>query len=245
MDYLTLLLIALVPPMLIGLYLYFRDRYVKEPIKWLLISYGTGWLIVIPILLLHSGLEWSGISDWLTKIFVPGSIWGSFLDAFIMAALIEEGFKYLAFKKWIWNNRFFDEYYDGILYAALISLGFASLENILYVFDNGFGTGVSRALTAIPAHTFFGISMGYFFSRAKFNFTNTQRNLWLALLVPVILHGLYDFILFEIARFEDSEEPYFVVVAVSFWVLMIFMLVYSRKRIRKMLKKDKVDLGEV
>lgn len=240
MDYLKLLSIALAPPLIIGLYLYYRDRYVKEPLKWLLISYGTGWLIVLPILFLHSAFAWSGITSWLSKIFVPGSIWGSVLDAFIMAALIEEGFKYLAFKKWIWKNRFFDEYYDGILYAALISLGFASLENIMYVFDYGFETGVSRALTAIPAHTFFGITMGYYLSRAKFSYTHTRRNLWLALLVPILLHGLYDFILFEIARFEDPEDPYFVAVAISFWVLMVFMLVYSRKRIKKMLKKDTV-----
>jgi RsiW-degrading membrane proteinase PrsW (M82 family) len=241
MENLLLISIALAPPLLIGLYLYFRDRYVKEPLKWLLISYGIGWLIVAPILLLHSAMGWAGISEWLNGVFVPGSIWGSILDAFILASFIEEGFKYLAFKKWIWNNRFFDEYYDGILYAALISLGFASLENILYVFDYGFETGVSRALTAIPAHTFFGITMGFFFSRAKFNFTNTRRNLWLALLVPVLLHGLYDFILFEIARFDDADEPYFIVVALSFWILMIFMLVYSRKRIRKMLKRDKAS----
>lgn len=234
----NLLFIALFPPLLIAGYLYFRDKYVREPAKWLLISYALGWLIVLPILGFHYVLEWSGGNYFLKGIFPPGTMRGSFLDAFVMAALLEEGVKFIVFRRWIWRNRFFDEYYDGILYAALISLGFASLENIMYVFEYGFNTGITRAFTAIPAHTFFGITMGFYLSRAKFNHTHTARNLFLALFVPIMLHGLYDLVLFEIARYEDYQEKFIIPVAAVFWVLMVFMLVWSRRRIRLMLKRD-------
>jgi RsiW-degrading membrane proteinase PrsW (M82 family) len=169
---------------------------------------------------------------------MPGTMSGSFFDAFIMAALLEEGFKFLVFRQLIWKSKYFDEYYDGILYAAMISLGFASLENIMYVFDYGFNTGITRAVTAIPAHTFFGISMGFYFSRAKFNFTNTRFNLFMALFIPVVLHGIYDFILFELSRMESPEDPYFPYIVASFWIVMVVMLVVSRRRIRAMLRKD-------
>ena len=239
MQNLILIVIALVPPILIALYLYFRDRLVREPVKLLLLSYFLGWLIVLPILGILYGFSWSGLEDSLEKIIKPDTLLNSFWNAFIVAALIEEGFKYLAFRKWIWSNRYFDEYYDGILYAGLISLGFASLENIFYVLDYGYQTGITRAVTAIPAHAFFGIAMGYFLSRAKFNFTKTKQNLWLAFLIPVLLHGVYDLIAFEIARFDDPDDPWFYPMVILFWGLMIFMFFYARKNIKRLINKDK------
>jgi RsiW-degrading membrane proteinase PrsW (M82 family) len=235
---LDLIAISLIPPVLIGLYLFWRDKYVREPFKWLLVSYVLGWLIVLPILGFHYVMQWSGGTAFLNAIVLPGSFLGSLVDAFIMAALLEEGLKFLAFRRWIWRNRFFDEYYDGILYAGLISLGFASLENILYVFEYGFNTGLTRAFTAIPAHAFFGITMGYYLSRAKFSHTNTARNLFLALFVPLILHGAYDLVLFEIARFDEQHASLIIPVAILFWILMIGMLLWSRKRIKLMLRRD-------
>ena len=238
MDNLSLIAIALLPPVLIGVFLYFRDKYVKEPLKLILMSFFLGWLIVLPILGLHYFLMNAGVYGSIESVIGTDTFANSFFQAFIMAALIEEAFKYLAFRKGIWRSRYFDEYYDGILYAALISLGFAAFENIFYVFQHGFYTGISRAFTAIPAHTFFGITMGFYFSRAKFNHTNTSRNLWLALLIPVLLHGLYDLILFEIVRIEDSSHPFYYPSAIAFWVLMVWMFVRSRRRIRKMLRRD-------
>ena len=89
--------------------------------------------------------------------------------AFIVAALTEEGMKFLAFYFFFWKNRNFNERFDGIVYAVYISLGFAGIENILYVFTGGYSVGVIRALTAVPAHALFGIVMGYYFGMAKFN----------------------------------------------------------------------------
>jgi len=165
-----------------------------------------------------------------------------------MASILEEGFKYFAFKKGIWKSRYFDEFYDGIFYAALISLGFATLENIFYVFDYGIETGLTRAVTAIPAHAFFGITMGFYFGLAKFKLRNRRKNLILAFVVPVILHGLYDLIVFEIARLSAEDSILFDLLAVSFWVLMIGMLLWSLRRIKRLLKRDaneiEINLGE-
>lgn len=238
MNYIYLFLVAVIPPLLIGLFLYFKDKNQKEPIRLILRSFFLGWLIVLPILGLHFLMDWRGIYDWVGRTIGTQTIGYSFFEAFIMAALIEEGLKYLAFKKGIWHSRFFDEYFDGVLYGALISLGFATLENIFYVFDYGSGTGYVRALTAIPAHAFFGIIMGYYFAVAKFSFTNTRRNLWLAFLIPFLLHGFYDIIIFEISRITEENDPWFYPFVISFWILMIGMLVLSRWRIRTLLKKD-------
>jgi RsiW-degrading membrane proteinase PrsW (M82 family) len=235
---LELILVALLPPVLIALYLYLRDKYVKEPLSLILLSYISGWTIVVGILLIHFFLSATSISHQLKQFFMPGTFSGSFFDAFVMAAFLEEGFKFLVFRQLIWKSKYFDEYYDGILYAALISLGFASLENIMYVFDYGFNTGLTRAFTAIPAHTFFGISMGYYFSRAKFNFTHTGYNLFMAFFIPLLLHGIYDLILFELSRMESPGDPFFPYIVGAFWGVMVIMYVLSRKRIKAMLKKD-------
>ena len=239
MQNLNLLLLALVPPLLIALYLYYRDKYVKEPVKLLVKSFFLGWLIVLPILFLHYILERLGLNSWLQEVIRPDTLLDSLWQSFILAALLEEGFKYIAFKKWIWSNRYFDEFYDGILYAALISLGFAALENIFYVMDYGYHTGITRAVTAIPAHAFFGIAMGYYFSRAKFNPLRRRRYLNLALFIPILLHGIYDVIVFEIARFTEPEDPAFLVFVGLFWVFMTGLLIWSLRRIRLMLRRDR------
>jgi RsiW-degrading membrane proteinase PrsW (M82 family) len=124
----------------------------------------------------------------------------------LIAGLIEEGFKFRAFKWLIYDNNEFDEPYDGILYAVMISLGFAAFENILYValwtFKLGsLGTyqiGVSRAMFAVPAHAFFGAIMGYYFGLAKFSGNKDAKRMFIlkALGYPILAHGLYDFFLF-------------------------------------------------
>ena len=89
--------------------------------------------------------------------------------AFVVAGFTEELMKYLAFYFFFWQERNFNEKFDGIIYAVYISLGFAAVENILYVFSGGMGVGFVRAFTAVPAHALFGISMGYYFGLARFD----------------------------------------------------------------------------
>lgn len=128
------------------------------------------------------GLGFTGILD-------------GFWNAFAVAALCEETFKFLALYLLIWRSKEFNEKFDGIVYATFISLGFAGIENVLYVADGGISTGIVRAITAVPAHAIFGISMGFFFGIAKFYPQKQKRNIIFSLLIPVLLHGCYDFIL--------------------------------------------------
>ncbi|MEA3451763.1 MAG: PrsW family glutamic-type intramembrane protease, partial [Bacteroidota bacterium] len=106
-----------------------------------------------------------------------------------------EVFKFLVIYIFIWNNKEFNDIFDGIVYATYASLGFALIENILYVYSNGASVGIARAFTAVPAHAVFGITMGFFFGLAKFSNKKYSNNLALAILVPILLHGFYDFIL--------------------------------------------------
>ena len=93
------------------------------------------------------------------------------------------------------RNNEFNEPFDGIVYAVMVSMGFAALENILYTFQYGYGVGVTRAFTAVPAHATFGIIMGYFMGKAKFSKNRIKLNL-LGLLLATLFHGSYDFFLF-------------------------------------------------
>jgi len=184
----NLIILSLAPVFIIAGYIYFRDKYEKEPIRLLLLALLAGALTVIPIIFVESILEqFSIVFDGLMK-----AAW----KAFAVAAFSEELFKYIALYLLIWKSPEFNEKFDGIVYAVFVSLGFAGVENVMYVTGNGLETGIARALTAVPAHAIFGITMGFYFGLAKF-YKNQQRDLKAkALFYPIVLHGIYDFILF-------------------------------------------------
>jgi len=113
----------------------------------------------------------------------------------VVAGTTEELFKFLALYMLVWKSPSFNEKFDGIVYAVFVSLGFAGVENVLYVIDGGMQTALTRALTAVPAHAIFGITMGYYLGIARIYEEMKGRYLGMALLVPIVLHGIYDFIL--------------------------------------------------
>ena len=122
------------------------------------------------------------------------------INVFIGVALMEEGFKWIVTKSCGYNSKEFDEIYDIILYAVFVSLGFACLENVLYVLQYGMSNAIMRAVTSIPGHASFGVIMGYFLSKAKINqlngnTNNVNKNLVLSIIMPTLLHAIYDAIL--------------------------------------------------
>jgi protease PrsW len=182
-----ILLISLAPVAIIAGYIWFRDKYEREPLRLLILSLLTGALAVIPVVLAEGLMANIGSSfDNLSLV-----AW----KAFAVAAFPEEGFKYLVLFLLIWNNREFNDKYDGIVYATFISLGFAAVENILYVVSQGYVTGLVRAFTAVPAHAIFGITMGFYFGFAKFYPKKRNSMMLRAFFIPFVLHGIYDFIL--------------------------------------------------
>jgi protease PrsW len=214
-----LLAISLAPVLLIIVFIYFKDKYEKEPFKTLFWALFLGMIIVIPVVFIEQLL-----GDYFTqKYAIPdGTLPSAAYNAFIVASLTEEGFKMLAFMIFIWRNKNFNEKFDGIVYAALISLGFAAVENVLYVFGNGMGTGILRAFTAVPGHAIFGITMGFFLGLAKFDTIKRGIYLMFAFMIPFILHGVYDFILM-------SQET---VLLLLFIPYLIFMIIFALKKMK-------------
>jgi RsiW-degrading membrane proteinase PrsW (M82 family) len=181
---------ALVPSVLLFWYIHSRDKN-PEPHGTLLKTFLLGMLICIPVVPLAKGLEELGAG-------LAVGMWGSALvQAFLGAAIPEELFKYLVLRGYVWRKHHFDEPLDGVVYGATASLGFATLENILYVGKFGFGTAVIRALTAVPGHAFTGVVMGAFVGRARYAPPGKKVGLLLAGLGwAILLHGLYDTFLF-------------------------------------------------
>lgn len=184
----SLLSIAIAPVVIILFYIYLRDKYEKEPIRLLLVALVSGCLITLPVIYMERLLS-------LPAGNMAAGMASAAYESVVLAGFTEELFKFFAFLLLFWNNRQFNEKFDGIVYATFISLGFALVENILYVFSQGMGTGVIRAFTAVPAHALFGIIMGYQFGLARFHPAERTLRIITALLLPVLLHGIYDFIL--------------------------------------------------
>lgn len=183
----NLILWASAPVVIILVYVYIRDKYDKEPLGLLLKTLLAGALTTIPILL---------VGTWLSKYLVLFTgLQAAAYNAFIVAALNEEFFKFAALFFLIWRHKAFDEKFDGIVYAVFVSLGFAWVENIMYVLQYGQEVAYSRAITAVPMHAILGVTMGYYFSMAKFFEKRRTINFLSALFIPVLLHGIYDFIL--------------------------------------------------
>jgi protease PrsW len=189
MNFLVLLSLALAPGIAIAIYIYLKDRHEREPIKLLLMSFFYGVLSTIITLLISWPLTKSVSID-------PTSITDQFINAFFLVALVEEFSKFLFVRFILYNNKNFNEPFDGIVYALMVSMGFATLENVLYTFQYGVTTGVLRMFTAVPAHATFGILMGYFLGLAKFTHRRELYYASLALLVATLFHGAYDYFWF-------------------------------------------------
>jgi len=183
----NILILALAPVFILLSYVYIRDKYEKEPIKILFFALVAGALAVLPVLVVGQLLEYVKP--------VMGIRGTAFYTSFIEAGLVEEGFKFLALYLLIWRNPNFNESFDGIVYAVFVSLGFAAVENIFYVAEGGYKVALVRSLTAVPAHAIFGIRMGFYFGIAHMYQEIRTSYLLKAFLIPVILHGIYDFML--------------------------------------------------
>ena len=181
------LLASLAPVFIILFYIWFRDKYEREPLGMLIKALLMGIVIVLPVIFVERML--------MGMMPQSGKVAEAFYHAFVVAGFTEEVFKFLALYILIWRSPSFNEQFDGIVYAVFVSLGFAGVENVLYVMDGGMQTALTRAITAVPAHAIFGIAMGYFLGIA--HSYKELRNSYLAraILVPIALHGIYDFIL--------------------------------------------------
>jgi len=187
--------LAILPSIVLLVYIYKKDKKDKEPGQLLVQLFVFGMISTAAASLAETVLDL--IVGFLTT---KGSVPYAILEAFIVAGLCEETVKYVALSKTTWYNRNFNCAFDGIIYATYVSLGFATLENIMYVSDGGLSTAIARMFSSVPGHTCFGVFMGFFYSKAKIaeskgNYLQSTRLKKSALIVPLILHGIYDALL--------------------------------------------------
>lgn len=179
---LLLFSMAVAPSVALLSYFYIRDLYESEPLRVVLFSFFLGMLSVFPVLWLQTAA-----GQWITHPIA---------HVVLVAAGIEEAVKFLILTGFMQYSQDVNETYDGILYAAAISLGFATVENIASVIPGSLETAAIRAFLPVPGHALFGVVMGYYAARAKFAQGRIKRIKWgKALLYAWLLHAAYDLIL--------------------------------------------------
>lgn len=220
---LAIVLVAAVLPAFILLYfIYRKDKIRPEPPKQILLAFLMGMLSVPASLLISLPMIALGVAP--EQAVTVGE---HLRTALFGAAIPEELAKFFLLWMFLRKNRYFDERVDGIVYAACVGLGFAAVENIEYLlldFDSWVLTGALRALSAVPAHFLFAVAMGYYFSGARFGDpARSRRNYVLAVLAPILLHGLYDFPVMV------ADLPGLAIVSFLSVGVLVFMFVRGRK----------------
>lgn len=184
-----LIILAIAPALAVCGFIIHKDRFEKEPL----------WLVVLAFLFGVFSTFPAAIGTALGGKFIihNGNFINTVLFAFLVVAASEEFAKFFFLRYILFKRKEFNEPLDGIVYAVMIGMGFAAIENILYVAQGGFGIAMMRMLTAIPAHAVFAIIMGYYVGLAKFDITHKDELLRKGLLYPILLHGAYDFFLMQ------------------------------------------------
>ncbi len=212
---------AIIPAIFLLVHVYRADKLEKEPAP-LLIS-----LVLYGIAATFIALVLERLGSWiLGQYFEENSTIYNAIMYFGVVAFSEEGAKYFLLRRRTWNSAAFNCQFDGVVYAAFVSLGFALWENISYVLMYGFTTAIVRALTAVPGHACFGVFMGVWYGLAKRLHGQGRDGASklcrvLALLLPAFLHGCYDFI----ASIESVHYGWLFAAFVGVMFLLAFILV--------------------
>lgn len=205
MDLLLLLALALAPGIAIILFVYVKDEYEQEPARLIRKSFLYGVLSVLITTAITTPLVIVfGDAFDVESLAEQQDAVGLFFLAFFGVALVEEFSKWFVIKRVIFHWKNFNEPLDGIVYSVMVSMGFATLENIFYVLGisseaglaEGYATGFLRMFTAVPSHATDAVIMGFFIGKAKFDHKNTGGLLFLGLVAATLSHGLYDYFLF-------------------------------------------------
>ena len=230
---LILLAAAVLPAVFLLSRVYKMDTIEKEP--WSLLRKLLLWGAIsgIPAALVESLL--TGV---VMTMFTEGTLLFNLVDGFIVAALVEECFKFFFLYKLTFKSPDFNYRFDGVVYAVFVSMGFAILENVLYVFEGGLGVAVTRALLALPLHAACGVYMGIAYGQQKVNSLYRPATFGsvaaACLPTPILIHGFYDFCAF-------MQTELFVIIFIVF-VIVVFIL--TLKRLKKASQED-APVGEV
>lgn len=206
---LLLLIISIIPVILLGLYIYQKDS-IKEPKSLLLGLFTSGFLASFLVVFINVIMAFITPEFYLSDNYTRFEFTKLFLLVFVEIALVEEFSKWIMIRLIGYNHKDFDQLYDIIVYSTFVALGFAAIENIFYVIQGGVTLGIYRAIFSVPGHVAFGVFMGYYLGLAKIweKKNKAKHNLYmiLSVLVPALLHTVYNFCLMK----------------ESFWFLSIF-----------------------
>ena len=234
-----ILILAILPVSIFVGWIYFKDKYEKEPPIKLIEYFLLGILVSILAIVLEL---------YFSKLNIFSGTIGALYTAFFVAAFTEEGLKSIILIPILLKDKDFNEKLDGIIYSIFLSLGFATIENIIYLMrerlDLSFELGITRGLISI----LFAITMGYYISKYKFAKDDDKKNKYLiyAIIMPILLHGVFDFILMIGYRWAIIV---FIVYIIFLWKINLDKLdkytLYSKirfyKRKNKSRKGDKID----
>ena len=232
-----ILILALLPVVCFLVWIYYKDKYEKEPVAKLVQYFFMG--ILVSILAIFMEL-------YLSKFNNLSGIESNIYTAFFVAAFTEEGVKSIILIPMLLGEKDFNEKLDGIIYSIVLSLGFATVENIIYLMkervDLSLGLAITRGLISIPSHIMFAITMGYYISKYKFAKDNNKKikYLFYAVIIPILLHGVFDFILMIGYRWAIIV---FIVYVIFLWKINLDKLdkysLYSKIRFYKRIKQRK------
>ncbi len=231
------LFIAAIAPAIFIMFIVYKYDTIKEPLSMLVKAFFGGVLSILIALAIAIPL------DQLTG-FIPSGFLQSFYEAVLCAAIPEEFAKWIIFYWLISKAKDFDQYYDGILYAIFISMGFALVENILYVIPTGFGVAISRSILSVPGHMLFAIPMGYYLSHSRFESgASAKYHIFLSLAIPILLHGTFDFILMYSSAKDELNPGLAGFLMLAFVIFDIFMWRFGLRKLKEHISKDKSKLN--
>jgi len=228
MLYFLAILSGILPALMLVAFIYWVDKYQREPVSWILKSFWYGATACVPAVLLE--MMWPAAD--------LDTMGGDLYYSFIVTALSEEGMKFLFFLLLVRANPHFDERVDGIVYAACVGMGFAGLENIGYLLtdvEHLAMLGAARALISVPGHFFYAVFMGYYYALAVYGWHRRRKLMMCAsLLVPTLLHGLFDSALLA----TGLSITHMIIAAVVFAVLFVMMGIYVGRHTKRLLEAD-------
>jgi RsiW-degrading membrane proteinase PrsW (M82 family) len=221
---------ALLPALVLCWWIYRKDSLRPEPLPMLYRAFLFGVGSAFLSLLISTILGLMGL-----MVYDVGSFTGAVSTALFAAALPEEVAKLTMLWLFLRSNKYYDEYFDGIVYAACVGLGFAGTENILYLLqsEDWVVTGVVRALTAVPAHFAIACAMGYFYSKRHFGDRSNMTKVCI-LAVPILIHWVYDALAFS----EGIYPALSVVISILFILLIWRVYKSTMRRISELQRQD-------
>jgi len=227
---------AVLPVLLLLWFVRRKDNLNPEPVGKLILAFFMGCLSVVP----------AAVQEMFLSSFAPSHpVLEGVYTGYVVAGFSEELWKLLLLILVIWKSRHFDEYFDGIVYAVFLSMGFACVENVQYVMGGSdpLGTALMRGLLAVPAHFLFAVTMGYYLSLAKFDPQHRVSHFLKALLYPLLLHGTYDSLLMVSSNLQGSESPVSMLVCIVLFVVFVVfdirMWRWGLKRIKRLQERSK------